>query len=221
MDSGYSYFNSFKENRSWLAIALVALFIPFYHNWSELTIVFLFLVLLTDSAVWKRLASFTKNRLLYPMILLYLMYGIGMIYTTNLAEGWSVMTTELPLLLFPVFLSALDYSKPKQVDFIFLCFLIGCLVAALICIGVASYAWFTTDINLFFYTDLSLFMHPSYFALYLNFILCWLYQKLIFEDSNGYLKKPVLLFLLFFINAFILMLSSRAGIYSAAIAAMF
>jgi O-antigen ligase len=216
-DSFANAFTYLKKNRSWLAIALVAFFMPFYHHWSELTIVLLFIILLTDSNTWKHFMNFTHNRLLYPFILLYLMYGLGMFYTANLNEGWSDMLTMFPLLLFPIFISTLDYSVSGKKNNVMLAFLGGCMAAGLICMGNAVYTWYATGINEFLYTNLSLFMHPSYFALYLNLALCYLYQRLIFGGDTGYFKTPVIISVLFFINLLILMLYSKAGILTAGI----
>ncbi len=215
MQQPSTIFKHLLTDRSWFAIALVALVMPFYFNWSVITIIILLLALISDLMSWKRLTNFTRTRMLFPMILLYVMYGIGILYSTDRAEGLGNLQTKLPLLLFPVFLSTIDYSKRENTAFVMLSFMTGCLLAGLICFCNAIYIWLTTGENHFFYIEFSIFMHPSYFALYLNFILCYIYQKLIFEDGVKYVKTPAAVFILFFINGLILMLSSKAGIFTA------
>ena len=206
-----------KKDRSWLAAALVAFFMPFYLNWSVFAILLFFIILLSDTNSWKQFRDYKLNRLLYPMALLYIIYIAGLVYTTNREEGWFNLQTKLPLLLFPLFLPLLDYSKSNKIYLVMLSFAAGCLLAGAICIAIALYTWIASGINHFFYVDFSIFMHPSYFALYLNLILCYIYQQLIFEDGVKYFKMPVIVFTLFFVNALILLLSSKAGIFTAAL----
>lgn len=201
-------------DRTWLATVLVSLSLPFYIGWTTITIVILLSAILLDAAARKRSLNIIHNWQLYWLVLLYILYAVSMIYTANKEEGLNNLSSSLSLVIFPVLLSGLDFQKPGMVKWVLNAFIAGCIAAGVYCLLSALITWLMTGENHFFYTQLSVYMHPSYFALMLNLCLCYLYNVLVFERDEKR-QKPLLILCIFFINTLIILLSSKAGIFTA------
>src|SRR5438874_247980 len=115
-------------NRSWFAASLVAFFLPFTIDWSTVSLAAFFVILLSDSNVRIRLLEFTKHRLLYPLILLYIIYVISILYSSNKSEGWSNAGSMITLLLFPVFIAAMDFTNGERMKQVIVSLIAGCLL---------------------------------------------------------------------------------------------
>jgi O-antigen ligase len=168
--------------------------------------------------LWVLEGNFTKrlqmlnNRYFFISISLYVLYGIGLIYTENLKSGWFEMEQKLSMLIFPLlfFTTAIDQISVKKM---LRGFVLGCALAALICLIKSCYNYYLTgEKEVFLYAKLSLFMHVSYFAMY----LCFAVVILLFNDQivKGRLTKMLLLL---FFGVTIILLSSKSGVISLAL----
>ncbi len=92
----------------------------------------------------------------------------------------------------------------------------GCFVASFACFSKAIYLFYTMGSNNFFYTDFSLFLHPSYFALYLNLAIIALFFWNFNSETTGFLKinKVLNYFLILIFAVTIILLSSKMGVLS-------
>lgn len=149
-----------------------------------------------------------------PLLLfagLYLVYVVGLLFTQNIESGWFDLEVKLSLLIFPIVLLTTNLTG-KQYSILLSVFILGNCVAALICFANALLKYFINGEAHFFYGTFSIFLHPSYFAMYLNFcvvIVLLSFSKLTFSIavSKGW-KITVLVFL----SAIIFLLSSKAGL---------
>ncbi|MFL5753153.1 MAG: O-antigen ligase family protein, partial [Bacteroidia bacterium] len=87
----------------------------------------------------------------------------------------------------------------------------GCVLAGIICLGRAFYFYFTAQQDYFFYEDLSYFMHPSYFSMYVNLAVFFILRDF-FRRESGH--KTWNMFLFIFLTLIIFLLSSKLGIIS-------
>jgi O-antigen ligase len=194
--------------------ALLAFCIPLSHKITALAIaLFVFSWLLSGEWI-KNTQVVLKNSFFIIGILFFLIHLIGLIYSDNKPVGWFDIEVKLSLLLFPlVFLMSSVLIENKKL--IFSIFVIGNIMAVLICLGTAFYNLYFKNINTFSYSGLSVIHHPAYFALYLCFssaiILCQFYSK---EQLLYVSSKTVLVFILVLFSIMIYMLSSKAGIIS-------
>jgi hypothetical protein len=119
---------------------------------------------------------------------------------------------KLSLLIFPIIFGSSKYFiKIKSLKIIFIAFITGCLIATIICFSNAMYIWITQNENDFTYTKLSVFLHPSYFAMYLSFAIAIIYSALISEKTiTGKSVTDIFLIIWFWFS--IIMLQSKAGI---------
>jgi O-antigen ligase len=157
----------------------------------------------------------------------YLMHVISLIYTKNLYEGIRDLEIKLSLFAAPFLLITANYLYKKYFNSILLSFVAGNLLASIIClINAFINSWgykegkliFDTVPafgfgNFFTYGDLSFFLHPTYFSIYITFaisILFYLFRKPTFFPPLRH--KILFSILIVFFTIFIILLMSRAGI---------
>jgi O-antigen ligase len=149
---------------------------------------------------------------------LYLIYLIGLLYTTNfngLEGGLFDVQVKLSIVVFPLIFSTLPPGTLKKISRTSLSrfYLAGCLTAMMICFVLALIKHLNTGSkHEFYYTFISIFLHPSYFSMYLNLaIVITLYY--IFLDKSKSLKINSALLILFLLALVIfnILLSSKAG----------
>ncbi|MFC2101225.1 O-antigen ligase family protein [Bacteroidota bacterium] len=150
---------------------------------------------------------------------LYIMYLIGLLYTSNFygqEGGLFDIQVKMSLIVFPLIFATLPthlYSD-KTREFALKSFIAGCFLAILICLVIALIQYSNTGSkHEFYYTFISFFLHPSYFSMYLNVAIIILLNK-IFLDKKSHTKfrKLILIFLICSFMIFNILLSSKAGI---------
>lgn len=149
-----------------------------------------------------------------PLILfcgLYLFYIIGMFFTQNLPSGWFDLQVKLSLLAFPLILLTSDLSK-KQISVIFLSFVAGNLLSACVCLLTALYDYIVNANPHFFYGGFSLFLHPAYYSMYLDFCIALLLITFYKTTIDLPLSTLTRLTFIFFFSAIVILLSSKAGL---------
>ncbi|OFX79104.1 MAG: hypothetical protein A2X12_10420 [Bacteroidetes bacterium GWE2_29_8] len=160
----------------------------------------------------------TKRNKAYFFIFIsyYLFHLIGLLYSKNIAFGLFDLQIKLPLLLFPLIIF---FSKPIAYDELIkisYAFVIGTIIGILICLINATYNLFYTELPYpFYYENLSILFHPSYFALFINFAMLLLTYFSINNVNKVQNVTKLLLFLtLPFYSIFLFLLNSKAGILS-------
>lgn len=108
-------------------------------------------------------------------VLFYLLHVLGMVWSSDMAFGWFDLQIKLPLLLLPLLanvLPSLSVSSRSAVLFVHVLInavaVMICSIAALVRIALGSELEPAQEI---FSSAFSLFLHPSYFALYLSLAL--------------------------------------------------
>jgi O-antigen ligase len=139
-------------------------------------------------------------------------------YTSNFNYGLKDLETKLSLFLFPIaiFISKLDYKK--LLPSILKWFVIGNIVAVVICFIEATYHFFLTgDSNELLYAKLSFFHHPSYFSLYLNFAIAgsiiMLVKRNVSMVFNPFLTSAICIVF----GLTVILLSAKTGIITLAL----
>ncbi len=184
-------------------LALVAFSLPF----KFLVNAFIVMALLVWFFTGGPKALFVHNRftkILLAILGFYVLHALAFFYAQNIQESFFALEVKISFLVFPIIFFTGNYTWP-QMKFFLKCFVWGCLLCCLLCIGRAAYLTVTENETYFFYERLSWFQHPSYLSMYLTFCCVAILQKNIFSRLiNG-------LVLLFF-TCFVLMLSSKTGI---------
>ncbi|MGE0561440.1 MAG: O-antigen ligase family protein [Flavobacteriales bacterium] len=165
--------------------------------------------------------TLSSNLVLSATAILYLMYLIGMLYSSNLGFGGRVLETKMSLIILPIIYSAYINVTKEKLHYYLKLFVYGCIVYALICFTYATYAYFLPleidlgngytfnyGANYFYYYYLSVFFHPSYTAMYSVFALAIIVFGIKKELIQFNWKTTLTIILL---TIFVLLLSSKAG----------
>jgi len=147
---------------------------------------------------------------------LYLLYVIGMLYSTDYAYGWFDLEVKLSLFIFPLIFASSDRDifNKTSIRLLFSCFVAGCIAGSILLLG---HTWLVHErwgvANAFYYTNLTWYFHSSYLAMYYTFgVAIALYYL-----ADDFLTQPVqksviMLLIVLYLEAFIFLLSSKAGL---------
>ncbi|MCD4680098.1 MAG: O-antigen ligase family protein [Bacteroidales bacterium] len=160
-----------------------------------------------------------KNNLLF--IILYVIYVIGLFHTDNFKYALFDLEVKFSLLIFPILLSSIapEAFERRFVFRTFLSFLSGAFIATLICIVLSILRFQSSHLaQEFYYSHLSVFLHPGYFSMYLNFAIAILFC-ILFErwEKLASTYKSIFIFMIAWFFLFVILLSSKAGILCLAI----
>jgi O-antigen ligase len=218
------------QNRTQLYLNLLALsllFLPFRNNISSVfgIILFLFFFVDKENTVKEKCKRLIKNKLAILTLSIYLLHLIGLIYTQNFKYASLDLEIKLPLFIIPFVMFSERKLTSENQNYIFKFYTIGNLAALFFCIVFAVIRlYLTKSTTVLFYNELSRFMHPSYFSLYIGFNCVFIFNKIAQLNTQDVKYKLQLLLnlaiaLLFIIG--ILMLSSKAGILITGITLLF
>lgn len=121
---------------------------------------------------------FNKNLLYF--VLPFIFYLFGMIYSDNQSFGWTDIETKLSLFLFPIlYASVRDLCKNyKKLIIIYIISMCICALLSVL-IGAIKYGQMPT------YNMVDYFLHPSYFAMYLNLALGFVLLLFLHKNSKS------------------------------------
>ncbi|MGB3946500.1 MAG: O-antigen ligase family protein [Bacteroidia bacterium] len=162
---------------------------------------------------------------LLPIVIVYVLYIIGMFYSSNIQTGLETLETKFSFLILPFIFATHPQTAKDNLTTYLKWFIYGCSANALMCLSYAIYCYIKPvyvdlygimyDIggDNFYYSQLSKFFHPSYIAMYCVFALfaiLYLQKKEALEinfNTTGILWSVIMIILILFI----LLLSSKAG----------
>ena len=145
-------------------------------------------------------------------VLLWLIPFFHLLFLNSVETYWNKLEVKLSLIFIPIIvLIAVDFKKEIFNTFLKV-FIFGGIVAVIICLIISIYNFYFLDnIKAFTYQNLSYFHHPSYFAMYLNFIVGILYYHSINPIKSFNINRPLTYILILLFTFFIILLSSRTG----------
>ena len=201
-------FNDLKYKANYYAILLLAFVIPLERKLAP-PLIILFLI----TSILNKRADLLKNYKILFFTFLFFLYLLGITYTPNIEIAITNITEKLSLLIFPlaIYLSNIDFKNKLQA--ILFSFIDGCIVAGLLNIVSTSIEYyFKGDSSIFFYGNISTFLHASYFAMYLCFGIIILYYYLL--NSSPTLKISTLksILTISFFSIFVFLLASKTGL---------
>ena len=163
-----------------------------------------------------------KNPILY-LAVFYLLYCIGMFYTTDLKEGFSDLIIKLPLILLPISMCLLPKRiiTKKRLWQLFLAFALGLIVMQVYLLIMAFSNAFTAEgfkVYKILYVNLAQKYHPTYLSLFTSF--AFLFSYLVPLNYILKSKKKALVIktlVMTFFSVYNVLLSSRIGIIAMAL----
>ncbi len=154
------------------------------------------------------------NNWSYVFISFFVIHAVGYFFSINKAEALSCIEIKLPFLFLPFLIFTSNFNE-LQLKKITISFVSGCLILAFACLFRATYLYFITNTNAFFYSEFTYFLHPSYFAMY--FIFAQLIVMLYYKTWLSHLKylnlKIGFISLVFLVCIFLA--SSKMGVIAA------
>ena len=199
-----------KENILKLFILIIAFILPFEKIIIRYSLV-LFALFCLFIADYKQL-KYRKNWIKLSLISLWILPFLQLLILNKLGIYWEHLMTKLTLFIIPIII--ITCYKPYEIKIgkVLKFFTLGCLISALFCMlnSLFSY-YFLENIRAFNYTSLSIFHHPGYFTMYLNFVIGITYLALLkpIEFFNISIKWSIII--ISFLTLFILIASSRTG----------
>jgi len=154
-----------------------------------------------------------QNILLFAGI--YVLYMVGLLYTQNFSYGLFDLEVKMSLFIFPVIFSSVrkevfSLSLAKKV---LIAFVLGVFASMILCYSVAVINYINHgNIEAFYYSRLSIFLHPSYLAMYVSFAIAILMYFSMTAWYKEKLWRALAISLVVLFELFIVMLSSKAGI---------
>ena len=198
---------------------LLAFFLPVFPRLLPLLILIMITNWLISGEYLTTIPQLFKERwriLTFSFALLYVLYLLGMLYSSNYTYGRFDLEVKFSLLIFPVIfatsnLNVFTFSRNRL---IFGAFIAGCLVGSLVLIShtyIVNTRWGVQ--NAFYYTNISWYFHPSYLAMYYTFgigiTLYYLYRNLL---NQPVYRIVCISLIIIYLEAFIFLLSSKAGV---------
>lgn len=168
---------------------LIAFFLPFGINYAIFILVWSVCFLLFDDFKNKIKIAFNNNWT-YVLIVFFLLHTLAYFFSYNKSDALNSIEIKLSFLAFPLLMFSSNYNE-LQIKKIIISFVSGCVLASVINIFKAFYTYYFYDVNAFFYSEFSYFLHPSYFAMYLVFaqlIVILFYPKWLAHLSNVNIK---------------------------------
>lgn len=194
-----------------LLLAAIAFTLPFPMAVANALIGLLLLAWLLSGHLGQKLKVVGEKRLALLFIGLFVIQVAGLLYTSNMKEGWFQIEKSLSLLLFPLIIFSSPNLTPKQYRRVLFFFVLGCLIAMTSSLVWALYRRFVlqsltqVEINNFF-IDLPRFhgLTHVYFGLYLAlafFITAYLYWE---QPNRGKWHFPIVTGVMIYLFAFML-----------------
>jgi len=190
------------------------LFIPFISP--TITEILAILIVIFNTRIKYQFQKNWKYIFLFSSV--FWVYAFGLLYTENMDYGILDIILKFSFLVFPVIFGLLSTKQIsiKNFHLILQSFVALTFISALLCLFNASNKYMIQgESAVFFYSQLSIRMHPSYYALYLNLALIIMLDQLLDINSISYksIRITYKILIPFFI-VFIILLESKAGLLS-------
>ncbi|MCC7231738.1 MAG: O-antigen ligase family protein [Bacteroidia bacterium] len=164
-----AYSKILPEQRT--AFILQAIFLFFLPSWQIVSVFAagaLFILWVIDRNLLRKIKRIFSDRMLLLFSAFYLVHIVGMLYTPNYEYGLRDLQTKLPFLLFPIILPSFKLNKETWYRLLKV-FIAGVLFASVICLARAAGLYYQDGQAMHFnYVNLSFFLHPTYFSMYIN-----------------------------------------------------
>ena len=228
--------NITREKVNFCAASLLVFSLPFYRWVSTYFIALWIVTWLVEGNFISKFKENIGSYLLYIPVAFYFVHVISIFYSTNKPEAYFDLEVKLSFFLFPIIFMTSNKLYREKFEILLKVFVYANLIAAIICIinafvqsisfkngvfvfnhdlinlGYSTTRLFMIGGTRFMYTSLSMFNHPGYFSLYVNFsiaIILFVYL------GDKRLKRRFLWIIIFvFFVIFNYLLFSRAGIIS-------
>jgi O-antigen ligase len=155
-----------------------------------------------------------KNLALMPMVLLFVWYAVGLIWTEDAGNGSTMMERKLSLIIFPFLFLFRGTDSYRNKTIFMWSFGLGAFVESLLSFGKA-FSCYTQGGNrdCFFSSYFSYQLHPSYHALYdVMVIAILLYVLIAMYSELPTIQKVIFVSGIFYFSFIVVLLASKSGL---------
>jgi O-antigen ligase len=198
---------------------LLAFLLPVYGRAVPLVIILIVLNWLAEGRFKEKLSQclrVRKSSAILSFSLLFLLYLVSLLYSTNIRQGLFELEVTLSILVFPVIFATMDTEifSGNRGDNIFWAFCAGCLLASLLMLSSATFKYLGSyNLNEFIYYNLASGKHSSYISMYFSLNIAVITNYLIGKWRFSSFKiRLILVLLLVYFTFMVLLLTSKAGI---------
>ena len=205
---------SFHNKLHYILVLLIAFSLPL----SKKVIPFLIILLVINWLIEGKFKEKFKNIRRLPFVALfigfYLMHLIGLLYSDNIEFGMFDIEIKLSFLVLPLLFSTSKKFDGGQVLNVFISLILGCCTAIVFCLGRSSYAYSQTgDVNSLLYGELSMFHHPTYFAMYLCLAIALMfYYVFVRQNQLTRIHRVAMAILIPLFSLFVILLNAKIGL---------
>lgn len=158
------------------------------------------------------------NTLLFAGIYLLYLFALG--YSHNFGYGLFDLEVKMSLLIFPVIFASIreEVLSLAIARKVLMALVFGVLASMVLCYSQAIIDYMKNGSpEAFYYSRLSVFIHPSYLAMYVCFAITVLLYFYLKGWIKGRMMQALSIILIVLFELFVVMLSSKAGILGLAI----
>lgn len=191
----------------------VAVTLPLSIYVNSIAIILLLFAWLCEGQFIFKIKLLMQRPLIIIFIIFYLLFLLGMLYTSNIEFGKFNLEKKLSLIVLPLVIgTSISFNKKMQEN-VLTVFVSSCFVTSLICFGKGLYYYFSTQSGFYLlHEPLSsvINFHPPYFGMYLSFGILIILEHL---RKNLFIltrpQKKFLALIAFYFFCFIILLSAR------------
>ncbi len=165
------------------------------------------------TARWKpTIQNLVRNKMLWLPVCWLALHVIGISYSDNVDSALFDVQVKLSILLLPLLMVAYHPYSENEKKCITHWFALGLAITSVACLVRAALAfWGGRWVDVFYYKELSWFLHPTYFSLYLNLAIYLLWEWLWQDDSGRNETRAGHMLLIALFSIMVLLLNSKAG----------
>lgn len=207
-----------KEWRDRVYRYLLQLFIVLYvalqRDFTNAVLLFLGIFWLTEPGLVKKLKNSLRDPLVLSLLSLFVIHLVGMIYTSDLHEGWNKLQARSALVVYPLLFSTVNISD-KTFRTLLRTFIVACTGLGFIGLTNSAWLYFQTHQSVYLYSDNLLILidgQAIYFALYLNVAILFLFYLSMQPESAPWERNLYHFIILPFFLFLIFLLASRLSL---------
>lgn len=176
-------------------LAVLAILIAFFLPLNQKIVVLLIVITGLFSVLsWIKKGVQLPKKSFWPFPIIFIIYLIGLFFTTNFDYGWHDIETRMTFILFPLFYGLTKRDTHLPIRTISIALVVGCVLAI-------GFAYYYAGICFVEYgyqecyegVRLAYNMHPTYLSLYMIIALAFLWFSIPFKTASIGLKIVMLL----------------------------
>lgn len=162
-----------------------------------------------------------REPIMWLLISSYLLTAVSVWYSENLKTAVFVLDKKISLLIFPLVIGTAPVLSRKFFTGLLFAAIAAVSVALMVCLIAAAHRFPSMGSTAFFWSDFTAVLggfHPTYFSLYINFLIVWLAIYL-FENrkTEPFLNKCCIVTTIIFFYISLVLLSSKIQLIFAGI----